>query len=310
MKIFDTHCDTIYECYKQGKSLYRNNLHLSLEKMSTFDQYVQVFAIWMPDEFRGEEAQKHYEACLFKYRQELTIYKDIVGESLSENAPQITALLAVEGGSVLLGDPARVEQLHNDGVKLITLTWNGDNELGSGCFSKTPIGCLTEVGRMVIKEMNRFDMLVDVSHLSEKGFYQVCELSEKPFIASHSNAKEVCDNPRNLTKDQIKCMIERKCLMGLNFYKKFLQVDGKAGLEDVYCHADFFLSQGAEDLLCLGSDFDGADIPEDLNGAEKLTDLYNLFLKKGLSQTLTDKIFFENAYDFFSKSFQEKGNVK
>ncbi len=279
MKFFDLHSDTITECFKQNKFLQKNDLDISLEKGKFLDEWIQVFAIWMPDEFRGEDAERYYEKVLAKYRQEL------------ENVKNVKPILAVEGASALAGKIENVEKLHRDGVKIVTVTWNKDNELASGCFSETDKG-LTAFGKEAVKEMVKRNIIPDVSHLGEKSFYDLCEITDFPFIASHSDAYAVNPHVRNLKDEQIKIIIGRKGLVGLNFYNKFLGAGNS--IEMLIRHAEHILTLGGEDVLAVGSDFDGCSIDEELKGIDKISNLYSVFEKR-FGTELTDKIFYENA---------------
>ena len=208
------------------------------------------------------------------------------------------AVISVEGGSALAGDIRRVQSLYNDGVRLITLTWNDSNELGDGVRAEKGRG-LTRFGRDVVKEMNRLGMAVDVSHLSDAGFYDVAEISEAPFIASHSNARTLCGNARNLTDDMIGIITSSGGLIGLNFCVSFLREDENASMTDILRHAEFMLSLGCDNSLCMGSDFDGCDIPPDMTGIESMGVLYERFLRLNYSEELVRKIFSRNAENYF-----------
>lgn len=282
MKFFDLHCDTITECYNQNKSLKNNDLDISLEKGSFLEKWTQVFAIWLPDEIRGNDAEIYYENVLAKYRSEI------------KNAENVKPVLAVEGGAVLNGKLENTEKLYNDGVKILTLTWNKDNEIASGCFSEEDKG-LTSFGKEAVKEMTKRKIIPDVSHLGEKSFYDLCEETDFPFIASHSDSFSINPHVRNLKDEQIKIIVERKGLIGLNFYNKFLG-EGKP-IEMLIKHAEHILNLGAEDVLCMGSDFDGCSIDEELKGIEKMERLYHVFINR-FGEKLTDKIFYENANEY------------
>jgi len=308
LNVFDAHCDTIYECFKQNKELYNNDLSLSLKKGRKIKRWIQTFAIWMPDNLRGNEAQKHYENCYKKYLFEVEKNSEIMNtfnsdkeEALSDDK-KITAILSVEGGSVIAGNPDYLEKLSEDSVKLMTLTWNCENELGCGCLSGTDTG-LTESGKKAVAKMNGLKMLVDVSHLNEKGFYDVEKISRVPFVATHSNAWDICRHPRNLKKEQIKVLVDCQGLVGLNFYTKFVSEDETVDFEALYRHIEYFLSNKAEKILALGSDFDGADMPDCLGSVDKLEYFYSWLINGRLDKKTVDDIFFNNAYNFFMKNF-------
>ena len=183
---------------------------------------------------------------------------------------------------------------------MITLTWNGENEIGSG--NVTDHG-LSDFGKEAVRELERAGILVDVSHLNDRGFADLLEIAQKPFAASHSNARAVCGHRRNLADEQIKELADRGCLIGLNYCHAFLRDDGQpAGPEDLWRHVERFMELGAEGVLALGSDADGADLPGWLDGPEKFAGLYQLLLERGLSQSQAEGILWRNALDFLKKA--------
>lgn len=181
---------------------------------------------------------------------------------------------------------------------MLTLTWNGTCELGDGAMVIHPKG-LTEFGRQAIPKLEQYRIAIDISHASEPLFYDVAEIASKPLAASHSNAKAICNHPRNLTNEQIQVIKESGGLIGLNFHPPFLKKDGIATVEDLIAHAEYFLSMGTQDILAIGSDFDGADLPQGISGIEGIHSIYERFLQLGYSQTLINKIFYTNAQKFF-----------
>ena len=159
---------------------------------------------------------------------------------------------------------------------------------------------LSDFGREAIRELERAGIIIDVSHLNDRGFDDLLETAEKPFAASHSNARAVCGHKRNLTDGQIAEMVRRGCLIGLNYYNAFLREDGQpASLDDLWRHVEHLLELGAEHCLALGSDADGADIPPCLGSPSKCAGLYQYFLDRGLSPAQSDGILWKNALNFF-----------
>ena len=164
---------------------------------------------------------------------------------------------------------------------MIALTWNFENEIGYPA-KNGPEGGLKPFGLSLVREMNRKGVLCDVSHLNEAGFWDVIEHSTLPPVASHSNARALCEHTRNLTEAQIRAVIEKKGYIGVNFYSAFLANGRAATLEDVYRHVDAILQLGGEDVVGFGSDFDGIDAwPEGLANPADFPALLNFLAARG-----------------------------
>ena len=295
MKIFDLHCDTVYECLIQEKSLLKNNLALDARRISLYDEYIQTFAFWIDDKYRGESAYNHFlsQYELFCTQIEKSDGKLKLWDTKPTSEQGSKALLAIESGAVLGGKIQRVEELKKRNIKIMTICWNADNELASGVNG---IGGFTSFGKDVVREMENCDITVDVSHLNEISFFDLCNFAKKPFIASHSNAYDVHDNRRNLKKEQITEIKNINGLIGLNFYKNF--IGGEAGFDDISRHIDCFLELGCENILALGSDFDGAVTSNYFKDVFCMENFYNDTSNR-FGKDITNKIFYENAYNFF-----------
>lgn len=304
MRFFDLHCDTLYEMYSQKCSLYQNNLHIDLQKGSCFSPWYQVFAIWIPDVLRGEKALSFFEDVLGyskeqekKNKKYIALVRDKCQADKAVSKGKCAAILAVEGGAVLAGDLENINRMATHGVKVITLTWNESNELGNGCFSKDT-GGLTTLGKQAVKIMSKHGIITDVSHLNEAGFWDVADIAEKPFIASHSVSATVNNHPRNLTDKQFAQIRDCGGVVGVNLCKDQL---GRLDFETVYHHIAHFCEQSGENTVAIGSDFDGTTLQPPWNNVTVMEQLAGFLLKKGFSYKLVDKIFFENAYNFFEK---------
>lgn len=209
-----------------------------------------------------------------------------------------TCFFSVEGGAVLAGRLERIQSLADCGVRTLTLTWNGENELASGTAAT---GGLKPLGRDIIRELERCCIVADVSHLNDESMGDVIEWAQRPVIATHSNSRRLCNVPRNLTDDQFRCIAERRGLVGLNFFTGFLREDRKhACMEDLLRHAEHFLDLGGEEVLALGSDFDGAEMPCDLPDCGALPALAGR-LKEAFGVTISEKICYKNALDFWQR---------
>lgn len=308
MKLFDLHCDTITECRNKNERLFENGLHISLNRAACFDSWAQLFAIWIPDELRGSEAKKYFNDNYGFLQNELSENGSAVSfcrtgadieKALNEN--KCAAILSVENGSVLCGDAGRVEELSRLGVRAITLTWNGENELAFGSGTGSQIG-LKPAGRQALLRMAEHSIFADVSHLNVAGFFDVANAGV-PFFVSHSNSRSVHEfsvfPERGLTDEQIKILIECNSVMGINFCADFLGEKGNNPLESIYRHIYHVLEMGGENILCLGSDYDGCSIGNEICPIENLPNLHEFLQKKSFSEDLIEKIFFENAKKWF-----------
>lgn len=309
MRYFDLHCDTISECWRRDLSLGTNLLQVGLDRADSFEAYAQCYAVWIPDELRGDEAFRRFQQVARRFYQETEQAKVQVQRcALSGDweeactAGKHGAILTVENASALGGSLEHIQALAELGVKLCTLTWNGENEIGRGVRAPGLTG-ITEFGRQAVKEMERNHIIVDLSHASPELFWDVMGIAARPVVATHSNAKALCAHPRNLSDEQFRAIRDSGGLVGLNLVRFFLRDDpAEASWEDILRHAEHFLNLGGEDVLAFGADWDGS-APDDfpLPGIQEIPALYGRFLDSGFGKELTDKIFFRNAADFFCR---------
>jgi membrane dipeptidase len=308
MKFFDLHCDTLTETNRKNAQLLNYGGHLNLQRLSVFNPCVQFFAVFVDDILRGKVAFDFFlnNAVFFdtqiKQNSEIIMkVKNAKDLETAEKTGKIGAVLTIEGSAGLGGKLENLHLAYECGVRLLTLTWNGECEAGEGVLSGSGNG-LTAFGRELVVECERIGIIVDVSHLSDKSFEDVYKIASKPFIASHSNCRAVCAHPRNLTDAQINEIVRRGGIFGLNLCTKFLCAEPqKANCESIAQHIEHFLKLSGENCIALGCDYDGTDVPAELNKADKLIDLYHFLLKRGFSQKLVDKIFWGNAKAFFKR---------
>lgn len=334
--IIDMHCDTISEIRyrRDGKgeecSLRENRLHIDARRLKESGYMLQCFALYVHlrgcggiDEqgvLQPDKAWEDLQELYRLYRQELAGCEDLLQPVSSaadleqcRQAGKVAALLTVEEGGVCGGSLKRLEELYDMGVRMMTLTWNFPNELGypnidsldtrhghQALFRADTEHGLTETGRAFVARMEELGILVDVSHLSDRGFWDVLETATRPFVASHSNARAVCPCVRNLTDEMIHALAERGGVMGLNFCTDFLRTvpEGEpnpGSLEDVAAHARHIFRVGGEDCLGLGSDFDGIDTNEALPGAQAMEKLWDALRQSGFTERQLDKIFYANV---------------
>ncbi len=276
MNFFDLHCDTAYEMYVKKQDFSKNNLAVSGEKGEIFENWYQTFAVWLPENTKNP----------------FNFYKAVLCDLKAKLCGNVKPIFAVEGGTVLEGKIENLYKLKEDDIKILTLTWDGENAIAGGVKSDKG---LTDFGKAVIKEMNALNMAVDLSHLNKKSFYKAIEAAEKP-LATHSNCKEIFNVPRNLSDEQIKLIIEKNGIIGLNFYPQFL---GDNFYNAVYENILHLCDLGCENNIAIGSDFDGADMPNEMCDIAKIPTLYAVLKQKGLQDDLLQKIFYINAYNFY-----------
>lgn len=308
MRLFDLHCDTLYRAYAEKKSLVQNDFHISINKGKVYKPWLQCMAVWIPDNVRNINALNLFSNAKKLLDSELSVLSDFCLQiknkkdfDIVNQAEKCGIILTVEGGAVLGGDIKNLDYLNQCGVKMMTLTWNGSCEIGDGCMCKNSKG-ITEFGKQVIRKMNDLNMLVDVSHASEKLFYDVVEINKKPLVASHSCSKSVFNHVRNLTDEQFNIIKNSGGVVGINFADIFLNGKNNSSIYDILRHIEYFLSLGGEKTISLGSDFDGSDMPAGILGIESMNDLYELFLKKNYKEDLVNDIFFNNANKLFNKT--------
>lgn len=303
ISVFDAHCDTISRCWREYEGLDSNSGMISLERTAGFARYSQFFALWTADGYTGypsggDSVERAYHALLRCFKDQMARNRDkIVQCRTAEEAGQANhqgkaaAFLSVEGAELLGCDPARLDQAAADGVVAVNLTWNHANAL-SGSSQEQPERGLSPLGRRFMAKMEELHILVDVSHLSEAGFWDVADMARRPFIASHSNAKSVWDHTRNLTDEQINAIIINQGVIGLNFYTEF--VGGSRDLDAVRAHLDHILELGGASNVALGGDWDGCDTIADLPAIDSLPRLYEHLLRHGYGETVVQDLFYNN----------------
>ena len=341
MNIADMHCDTIseiWEAKKRGEDccLRRNRLMIDLERLKKSGYLVQNFALFVDRRQAARENMGSFAAVrelIQVFKQEMHENDDLIGEVHSldeilenEKRGRLSALLTVEEGGVCEGELAKLYDLYENGVRMMTLTWNYPNELGYPNYNENgdlyvpdTMHGLTKTGFSFVEEMERLGMIIDVSHLSDAGFYDVWQNTKKPFVASHSNARGVCRAARNLSDDMIRKLGERGGVAGLNFSVDFLRnyeggekLDarnpenwglGYASLSDIAEHAKYLAKHGGIGCVGLGSDFDGIPPHPELSGAESISLLAGELAKAGFHESEIDKILYQNVLRVYGEVF-------
>ena len=316
--IIDLHCDTIMALYQnKDKELRCNDLQIDVNKLKDGNYLAQVFAMFVY--LKGElNPFKTCDEMIDLFYSELEKNKDDIKIALNYNDiinnksnGLINAILSIEEGGVIDGVLSNVNYFYERGVRMICINWNFYNGIGYPNFimSEKPDftvpnidNGLTSFGIDVVKRMEKLGMIIDVSHLSDKGFWDVFNNTTKPFIASHSNARSVCNHVRNLNDDMIKALSSRGGVIGLNFCTDFINGECETTyVSDIVKHGMHIISVGGIDSLALGTDFDGIGRTTEVDNASEMNKLYEGFKSAGLSDSDIEKIFYKNFLRVFKE---------
>ena len=315
MRFVDLHCDTLTR--DDDDILRTSQGHINLDKLKRGGAWVQFFALFIPT---GREASERpggflephafYERYRAVWQREMAANADAVAPAADMDdirantaAGRISAVLSVEDAAALEGRLERVDELYADGVRLMTLTWNHENELAwpHAAEPERMRRGLKPFGVEVVRRMNELGMIVDVSHLSDGGFADVARVSSAPFVASHSCARSLSGHTRCLTDAQLRILGDKGGVVGVNFCPRFLREGSlHTTIDDVVRHALHIRDKAGVEALALGSDFDG--VPgtrefEDYAGLPRLADA----LERHVGSAEMDKICSGNALRLMSE---------
>lgn len=345
MKFIDLHCDTIEKIVEENLDFeVSDKLHIHLPGIILSNTIAQVFACFVMD---SGSPDKDYKTCntyidtietlIKKNKNSLvlaTSFKDI--DNAEKSNGQTAVIIAIEGANPLKGKPELLEHFYERGVRLLTIAWD-DNEFCGTVFGNK--SGLTGLGTKLIHKCNDLGVIVDVSHASDKAFYDIASITKTPFIASHSNAREICPNDRNLSDDMIRVIADRGGIIGLTYGSGFIEPEyykhefkcrkkilqgirdktmsfkqageimrqalskfDDAPLSLLIEHAKHIIKTGGEGCLSLGSDFDGVEsLPESISGVQSLYKLEQEMQAQGISSRIIDKICHENAMNYFKE---------
>lgn len=317
MEYIDLHCDTLMKLSEVNKdeNLFENSIaSVDFKRMRESNTMAQFFAIFLlsDDIFKrlGKEPIPDDEYIL-KLRNVLLSeieknsniiemaydYNDLIE---NYNNGKMSAFLTIEDGRSVDGKLEKIEEYYNLGIRLIGLTWNYENCFGFPNSTDPEImnKGLKDFGKEGIEYMNELGIIIDVSHLSDGGFYDVANISKRPFIASHSNSRVLSNHPRNLTDNMIKIIGEKGGVAGLNFAPGFLNKDitlRDSTIENMIKHLNHMKNKGGEDILALGSDFDGITGNLEIDGSDKMPNLFHALRQNGWKERLIEKLAYKNV---------------
>ena len=304
MRLFDGHCDTLLGLMGRpdtgplpAGSLYENDLHVDLKRGLEMEFYAQVFAVFgfhgmgMTDIFGriSERFLQEMESCAEYVR----FCRSLSDAKTAEKEHKAAAFLSVEGAEVLDCRPDRLEEAAEKGVCCLGVSWNRANEI-TGTNAEDPDRGLSARGKELVRLAMDLGMAVDVSHLSDPGFWDVEKLAKGPFVATHSNSRAVCPHPRNLTDDMFRAIRDHGGTAGLNLYTLFLG-EGNVTVDTVLRHVDHFLELGGEKTLAIGGDLDGCgSLPAGIRGVQDVHLIWDALETRGYEKALLEDIFCNN----------------
>ena len=311
--VVDMHCDTVSALWQSRRagtplSLRENELDVDLVKMRRGGYLVQNFAMFVLLG-REDDPLVNVLELIDEYSRQLAANGDWIAPVYSyadieknARAGKLSALMTVEEGGVCKGNAQVLRCLYRLGVRMMTLTWNFENELGyphtivtREDYDPARRYGLKPAGIEFVREMDRLGMIVDVSHLSDGGFWDVASHCEGPFVASHSNARAVCAHSRNLTDEQIRALADKGGVMGLNFCDAFLSDDGPGTVDGMLRHIRHIRNVGGIGVIGLGSDFDGIDVKPEIRNASLMPLLAQGMERGGFTAGEIEAVFSENV---------------
>ena len=309
-RFVDLHCDTLLTLRQENCTLENAPGHISLDRLTDGGALLQCFAAFVPMHETAarygikETPWEFFMKLAARFGQESQAYPDRLAPvrcfaDIEKNRAKglVSAMLTVEDGACLDGELSRLKTIYDLGVRLITLTWNYENCLG---FPNSPDPALhakglKDFGLEALAEMDRLGIVADVSHLSEGGFWDVVRENKKPFVASHSCARALCDHSRNLTDEQLRALGDCGGVCGVNFYSQFLRAGTEhTANEDILRHMAHIADHAGMEAVALGSDFDGIDCTLEMENYSGLAHLAELIADR-FGSANAEKICYQNA---------------
>ena len=306
LPVFDLHCDTALALCEPSEvqiSLRSNQRHIDLNRAGELGDYAQCFAMFTTpdfDQWYGKPVTEVFDTMLSNLEKEIELNSDIIAKAGStaeieanRAAGKMSAILTLEGPAGIKFDAGRLEELYKRGFRISTLGWNEKNILVG---SHRTGGGLTDAGREYVRECQRLGILVDVSHISDEGFWDIMEITEAPIVASHSNLRSVCDHSRNLTEDMYRAIVQTGGTAGINLCAPFIKAEG-ADFDATCDHILRILEiDPTGKHVSLGGDLDGCDeLPEGFAGIQSYNALADRLLERGLDEKTIRDIYWNNT---------------
>ena len=299
---FDGHCDTVSRCEKLGKPLRENDGHLDLTRLRAYAKAAQFFAIF--HDLADAPADGMFAECVRQqalFARELAENGDIAMQCRTAEevrranaAGKTAAILSCEGAELLDCDPDKLDWARDVGVKAVNLTWNHANLL-AGSHGSEPERGLNALGRAFVRRAQDYGILIDVSHCSDAAFWDLMKITERPVLATHSNARAVCGHTRNLTDEMFRAVAGTGGVVGVNLWAGFVAASDAPTMDDVIRHIDHFMELGGAKHLGLGADLDGCErLSGGMKGVQDLPMLWEALRRHGYDEALLADIFYNN----------------
>jgi len=298
IRYFDCHADTLSMCTFFKKPFRENDGHVDLVRGLAFDHYAQFFSVFA-DGKGSSDVSDWYDKTMANMKAEFAANADAVqlcttaaGADKARRDAKVAAFIDVEGAELLGCSEEKLESAYADGVRLVGLTWNHDNDLAGSCFTGTKKG-LSEKGKAFVRKAQQLGVIVDLSHSSEETFWDCADILSVPMIASHSNSAAVYEHKRSLTDDQFRYIIKCGGVSGINLYDAFV---GKTGdMKELVSHIEHFCALGGEKNVAIGADWDGMERAAcDMKGIQDVPMLYEELLRLGYGEDIVRGIFYDN----------------
>lgn len=310
--VFDLHCDTALEMLgknmQSDTELRANKLHIDLERAATLPGYCQCFACFTTPQMKNwyrKSPVEIFEREIARVIGEVEKNADLIAlaysaDEVEENLKngKMSAVLTLEGTAGFEFDPALLEDLQKIGFRITSLGWNEKNPLTGSHMTG---GGLTDLGREYVKEAQRQGMIVDVSHISDEGFWDIMDITDAPIIATHSNSRAVWNESRNLTDDMFRQIMQTGGVAGLNLYASFIHE--QADIDKTCDHIFHFMELDPDGThIALGGDLDGCEkLPVGFEGVQDYPKIAARLLERGLDEKTVRRIFWDNALGVMRK---------
>ena len=309
MKLIDLHCDTASRIFKHRDSLAQNDYHISIDKLSQYDKYAQIMAIFISNELSDDEGFESFNAIYEYYLEQLetnscNISQLTQGAQIQQawNDNKHSLFLSVEDARILNGDITKLDILYQKGVRFLTLMWSGETCIGGSHNTQTG---LTQFGKSVVERCFDLGIVPDVSHASERAtsdMIDIAQLRGLPLIASHSNSYAVYPHTRNLRDHHFTAIKNMGGLVGISLCRWHLGDGDNINVNNVLKHIDHYLSLGGENAVSIGGDLDGTDLPEGFYDVRDVIKIADNMAQNGYTDEIINKLFWKNAKIFFENN--------